>query len=325
MRLFSTLSFVSGCTALLGACAAAPTRHPPDVALSSALDSTIVSIAEQAVRGAIAIDRVWPGFWNPAAFAIYRPDTAIYLFSTDVAPVGFKPVNDARLPAVLRHSWFVLEASSRGLRGGAVPIDPNAKRLAMAVRLPQGSVWPLEFLLHESFHGWQFRNFANLFDPGLPQHLPDSLRLSGNQHLLETERRLLVAALASKSNSRQTVRDYLGARRARLSDSPPLAGRIEQAAERREGTAEYVGLVGALAATNGGMDAAVDSIVTRIRSDERWGSETLTPREHLSTRAYRTGSAMALLLDRLGCDDWRARVSAGAFLEAQLGACIGLP
>lgn len=326
MRLSSTLSFVSGCTALLGACAAAQTRHPPDVALSSALDSTIVSIAEQAVRGTIAIDRAWPGFWNPAAFAIYRPDTALYLFSTDGAPVGFRPVNDARLPTVLRHSWFVLEASSRGLKGGVLPIDPNAKRLVMAVRLQQGSVWPLEFLLHESFHGWQYRNFAGLFDPSLPQHLPDSLRLSGNlAHLLEMERRLLVAALGSKSTSREAVRDYLEARRARLSDSPPLAGRIEQAAERREGTAEYVGLVGALAATNGGMDAAVDSIIARIRSDERWGSETLTPRERLSTRVYRTGSAMALLLDRLECDDWRARVSAGSSLDGQLGACIGVP
>jgi hypothetical protein len=290
------------------------------------LDSAIVSTAERAVGGAVAIDRVWPGFWDPAAFAIYRPDTAVYLFTTDSAPVGFKPVNDPRLPAVLRHSWFVLEGSSRGLRGGAVPIDPNAKRLAMAVRLPQASVWPLEFLLHESFHGWQFRNFANLFDPTFPQQLPDSLRLSGNlRQLLETERWLLVAALASKSNVRQAVRDYLGARRVRLSVSPPLAGRIEQAAERREGTAEYVGLAGALAATNVGMDAVVDSIVARIRSDERWGSETLTPREHLSTRAYRTGSAMAFLLDRLGCDDWRARVSAGASLDAQLGECVGLP
>jgi hypothetical protein len=325
MRFFGTRSFVCGCVALLGACAAAQNGSPHNVALESSWDAPIVSIAEQAVRGAIPIDHAWPGFWNPVAFAIYRPDTALYLFMTGVAPRDFKPVNDALLPAVLRHSWFVLEGSSRGLKGGVVPIDANAKRLTMAVRLSQGPVWPLEFLLHESFHGWQYRTFASLFDPSVPQHLPDSLRLPANlQHLLETERRLLLAALASKSDSRQAVRDYLAARRARLSDSPRLAGRIEQAAERLEGTAEYVGLVGALAATTEDMDAVVDSVVARIRSDERWGSHTLTPREYLSTRAYRTGSAMALLLARLGCDDWRTRVSGGAFLDAQLDACVGM-
>jgi hypothetical protein len=291
------------------------------------LDSAVVAIASVAVRGSAAIDRVWPGFWNPPGFAIFRPDTAIYLFTTDSAPSDFKRVNDPRLPEPIRRSWYVLEKSSRGFRGGAIPIDPNARRLVMAVGLPEPPLSSLEFLLHESFHGWQFRNFANLFDLTIPQRLPDTLPLPPHFHTqVQEERRLLLLALEATltANIRARVHDYLAAREQRFSESPALAVRIERSAERREGTAEFVGLAGELAASGFVADVLSDSIRARIRSDTHWGAANLPPRERLSSRAYRTGSAMAFLLDRLACQNWRARVAEGASLDVQLAECIGL-
>lgn len=294
---------------------------------SRPLDSAIVAVASMAVRGSAAVDRVWPGFWHPPGFAIFRPDTAIYLFTSDSAPSDFKRVNDPRLPEPLRGSWYVVEKSSRGYGGGAIPIDPNARRLVMAVSFSERPSSNLEFLLHENFHGWQFRNFANLFDFTIPQRLPDTIPLPPSfQVRVQEERRLLLLALEATATAdiRARVQDYLAAREQRFAEGPAVAVRIERSAERREGTAEFVGLAGALAASGFVADVLSDSIRTRIRSDMHWGAANLSPRERLSARAYQTGSGMAFLLDRLACQNWRARVAEGASLDAQLAECIGL-
>ena len=144
--------------------------HRSDSVSVSPFDSVVFATAAAAVTHAPEVDRVWPGFWNPPTFALYRRDTAVFLYTVDTPPVEFHLVRHMRLPAVLAGRLFFHQGSWPGLRGGVLPVDSKAVRLAMAVTVERRPVSQLEFLLHENFHGGQFREFQHLFDPDVPRY-----------------------------------------------------------------------------------------------------------------------------------------------------------
>lgn len=292
---------------------------------SAQVDSVIFATAAAAVAKAPDIDRIWPGFWNPPSFALYRRDTSVFLYTVGAPVAGFQVVRHSRVPPVLRGHLYRHEGSWPGLRGGVLPIDPEAERLAMAVSIGVRPGSQLEFLLHESFHGWQFRQFQYSPDPNVPQSLPDSIRLPQDlQARLDAERSLLILILRAETieEMRKRVREYLDTRRVRFATSNPLVQRIEQTQEWREGTAEYVGLAGALAVDDSPRSVVRASFEARVSNDARWGNRNASPKLQLRDRAYVSGSVMAFALNELQCHLWRESISAGEFLDSELARCV---
>ena len=288
-------------------------------------DSVAIATAATAVTYARAIDQIWPGFFYPPTFALYRRDTAVFLYTSGSPPAGFQLVRHTQLPTVLRGRLYVYQGGWPGLRGGVLPLDPQAPRLTMAVEIRARPVSQLEFLLHESFHGWQFRHFQNSFDPNIPQSLPGFLKLPQDlQHRLGAERRLLVTALRALTDDeiRRQAQAYLAARKARFESGDPLAELIEQRQERLEGTAEYVGLGGSVAANDSPTHSIRAVIVARVLDDDRWTGRSVDARAQLRYRVYITGAGMAFLLDVLKCSGWRDHVAAGEYLDSELAGCL---
>lgn len=292
--------------------------HP----LGRMLDSTIVAVATQAVSEAPRIARVWPGFFASPTFAIYKQGEYVLLHTASSPPPSFTPVESARVPSVLAQHTYIYRGDWQGLHGGVLPIDPNAQVLAMAVefdtRRPSGD---LEFLLHENFHGWQARNLEGFFS-AIPQSVPDSIPLPPSFiTALKAERDLLVAALASVTPAqlRLHVDAYLAARQQRSARTPALIARIECRQERLEGTAEFVGLAGALEATQHSREHMADSLQARLN---RWMVLETTQREVLIYGAYPVGATETFLLERLG-SDWRSAFDRGECLHELLAKALG--
>lgn len=301
-----------------------PAAPVPPVPERPALDSAVIATASALVSNAHAIDAVWPGSWNPPGFALYRRDTVVYLYTTNSPPAGFDSLVHPSLPAALDRHFHVHHGPWPGLSGGVFPITAESDRLIMAAEIRTRPSSQVEFVLHESFHGWQIRRFENFFDPKVPQSFPDSTTLPPDlETRLALERQLLIAAVEAGSlvDVRSHVRAFITARKDRLSSGSPLAGQIEHAQERREGTAEYVGLAGALAVIQAHDSALRDSVAVRLRSNQRWGVATRPASRQMWDRTYVSGSAIAFLLDRLRCPSWREAIRGGGDLFQALADC----
>ena len=287
----------------LAAAAAAPiTGQQPAPVTEAVLRET----AEQVLARQEDLSRIWPDFW-PARqpFILHEPSVGA-VFAGSAAPDGpeYRP---GALPGAL--STFELDYPS-GV-ANTVALNWGASDDGLAT------------LFHEQFHDYQqdaFRWIGGGGDEFIPPNLiPDRADFAARA---EIERRVLAAALLepSPARRRQLARSYLLLRHARQDALAPELAAAEAHREWSEGTAEYVGLLGAAVVTDS-PTALRDNIVSGLRKD------LMSQRgDYMSNwfrwRAYDVGAAIAWLLDDLATD-WRLRVENGERLDRLLAEALG--
>jgi hypothetical protein len=221
--------------------------------------------------------------------------------------------------------------------------DPKSERPSIIITLDGGYFrkhTPEENVLlvfHEAFHAfehdptrsgarWRFENAFHLFDyASLPAR---------NNALFAVEGQLLYAALQAsmEEDARKKVRHFLavrGLRQVEL-DAPLVA--FEKGAESNEGMAEYAGVKAVLA----GMKAVSEKRVAAVFSYTDGPRYLREKYQKLKTitrignndrlKFYYTGSAQALLLDRLS-PGWKEKLQAkaGAVQDLLANAVGGVP
>lgn len=290
----------------------------------SQLNGTPYAIAAQAaelVHRYASLEPVWPGFDIPTEFilciagggtllALQRPPqiqaSAIDHPSGERFPVRLYYAED-RLYGLgekcTSFNYTYLEGKSLlawpQYDGGHNLSDP-ADATAAAV-------------IHEEFHRYQMRRFDPLFRASsdvaeLAAEVvtaPEFLRIAAG------ERAVLARALLSDTSTlRRDLRQYLVLRDQRMRLAPEWLLRSEEDIERIEGSAHLVGYQGLFAA-RGGTVADLTRLVLRDLETSPVFDENSQTSWYRHWHIYATGSALGLLLDRLGIE-WRAKMEAGA-------------
>jgi hypothetical protein len=130
-------------------------------------------------RAAPRIAAVWPGFFAPPAFGLYRVDTLAVVVA-DRAPPGFQRFACPALPAeVARRAW-VRRGPDALLRGGIVPLPGPPDFTGAAVRMRGDVTASATLVVHESFHMYEVGHFTAFFDAPLIRALPDTLTLGAD-------------------------------------------------------------------------------------------------------------------------------------------------
>lgn len=278
---------------LLAAChpvtSGAPTPAAPDP----------VAVVAEADR--LADGDLWPGF-DPRTIpvAIFDGEQTT-LFRHPAPPDGFSllPGEEATWTYAGRHP--VVVANTSAMLGGTLtatlmPAGPGATLRGRA-----------GLLIHEAFHvfqrthhpGWSANEMA-LFT--YPVDNPDLLTL----RRLETD--ALRRALRARDHAEAQCwgRTALALRNLRFEEMPPGSVEYERRTELNEGLATYV------------EHRATGSRDTAILSDDDYGPE------EIRQRGYRSGVALARLLDRAD-PGWRAVLSGNdsLFLDVMLAGALG--
>ena len=242
----------------------------------------------------------WPGFDPMTVPLILYDDANTYLIRHPAAPGSFRRMRGA-------NGVLVADTLFPGLRANT-DVDFEGTRTAVA-GLAEGDVDPVAgaaVLMHEAFHAFQTEarpdwvaNEADLFGyPYRSARLLELRRLEGGA---------LRRAISAPDSVRELcwAKEFLRVRAERFRRLPEPAVAYERANELREGLARYVQRLVA------GGEPAIPS-------------DGFRP-EDVRERTYETGSALALLLDRLA-PGWKGALmdaSDGASLEGALGAAIG--
>ncbi|HET6680132.1 MAG TPA: hypothetical protein VFG84_02960 [Gemmatimonadaceae bacterium] len=244
---------------------------------------------------------LWPGFEPSAIPAAIFDGESTWLFGHASSPAGFKPVSGA--DGVSRTSG----------RLGAVTANTSVEigGVLTATLLPGDSSTSIRqraaTLLHEKFHVFQrtrhgtwTANEADLFT--YPATDADLL----SQRRLETQalRRALLST--DEARTRCLARLAMEIRVRRFAALGPSGTAYERGTELNEGLATYV---------ERGAAGAPDSSALPVGP--------FAP-DAVRQRGYRTGVAIALLLDRVA-PDWKQRLEAddGASLDSLLRRVVG--
>jgi hypothetical protein len=305
----------AGCTAA-GAREAGPSPTP-----LSASGLPLVRTAER-----VALAR--PGFWPPGQpFGIAKPREAVLVVS-DVAPESlFTALPSHVLPRVLRGRAYVAHGLIRGLHStGGVGFDlrarivPGTEMTLVPMRDDPGST--VDFLVHESFHAFQLRTFAQ------PRREDDAFDTESASRpeftsLIDLERRLLVQALGApgRDSLERVVRTYLAVRERRYASTAESVRAEELHLERIEGSAHYVGLTAAAVGDGRQRPGPIEGAVIEHLNAEL---DAPDPRWEIRMRSYGTGAAIAIVLERLNVADWKARLQAGATFHELLARAVPL-
>lgn len=288
-------------TSLLSGAAAAASQDEAAPATEEILRET----AGRILARRVALSRLWPGYWpENQPFILHEPSVgAVFTGAAASGGVEFRP---GPLPGAL--SSFELDYPSG---------------VANTVALKWGASDDLSTLFHEQFHDYQqdaFRWIGEGGDEFIPPNLiADKADFAARA---EIERRLLANILLEPdpAERHRLAQAYLTVRRARQDALPAELAAAEAHREWSEGTAEYVGLLGAATMT-ASPTYVRDSIVRGLRKD------LMRDRgDYMSTwfrwRSYGVGAAIAWMLDDLGVD-WRTRVEAGERLDRLLAEALG--
>lgn len=164
----------------------------------------------------------------------------------------------------------------------------------------------LEGILHEEFHRYQvksFKTFRTRFWGSKPQ---EQARANSSEFigLAGLEAHLVAATLGTNElrTSRCLLSHYLSIRSMRTAGDDQLRF-MEEDHERIEGTAQYVGIVGAASA----LGITPDSVNSRLQ-------KAVVAARPGRARYYHTGAALAALLDRARAP-WQIAVQRGATLD----------
>ena len=276
-------------------------------------DDPLTEVARTAAERAPAVDSVWPGY-RPfeRGFIVFRAGGPALLVASDAPPARWVAL--AVDDAALRDRLYRRDSPLPGLTGGIDPEYAVGARHYTAVELGATTRETLVTLYHEAFHSWQREAFSSILHEVVPADALEPEQVAGG----DLERRILAAAVRARGSAADSlVAAFLAARARRYASLSDSARAIERSLERKEGTAQLVGYQAAGAALDLDGTEIVDAIARSLEVDlSTVGGNALT---QYRWRAYGTGSAMGLLLDRLGAE-WREPVAAGAALDSMLAA-----
>ena len=245
----------------------------------------------------IAARELWPGFQPATTPVEFFDGTSTYLFNHPSPPQGFQPVPGQKDVYVFPGQHETVRANT----GTSVNGVPTATAdLSRSISSPDEIA---ALLLHETFHVFQTRRY-----PKWGGNEVDLFTYPVDDAGLLAQRRLetlaLVRALASKPEKDAAcwASRALAVRAARFAALPATAGAYERGVELREGLAQYVQF----------QSIARPAALT---------AEDFPPDQaQVRQRAYATGQALALLLDRLD-PGWKSRLEGDqASLDGLLAA-----
>jgi hypothetical protein len=289
--------------AVVAACFAAPRSidaqpSPPDTV------HRIAALHETLVRSGRALGpRVWPGF---------RPDTIPTLYVIprrakllaqwrDTLPTGFFP-----LPGRAATAWT-------DTRTVSFPTDRPIAFLRVDSGASPGSV--LGLALHEAFHELQQASArrGRRFGAGENSVLVATYPVYDveNEAAFALEGRLLGRALRAGSldAARRAAREFLAVRERRQARLDAAVAEFERAAELNEGLAQYATLRGLRVLAR--VDAGRFERAARAEAAQEAAlldSLLVVGPRSIRRRFYATGSAIALVLDRLADSAWKERL-----------------
>jgi hypothetical protein len=293
-------------------------------------DTILWSTASVVVSVESELAQIWPGFWPPGrSFILTNPGQLVLLVSRDVPDEPFRPacVPD-RFPD-LRGQAYMYRGVLHDLLASEGYFDLAYRTgdvVATAVAYRDGVNATLEFLVHEAFHAYQDINFP-------PQQRNESADLEvytrvDYNALAEIERRMLADALALNEPDllQAHLRAYLAVRDRRLELTSEMFRRTEAELETIEGSAQYVGMVARRLATAAESPSLVEEAIASLQTPmqvDRWRRSAEQQLRWMHRhRLYRTGVALALVLERIGAD-WRTELEAGNSLVALLRSRVG--
>lgn len=227
---------------------------------------------------------------------------------------------DSLLPPRLRGRTYARTGGLPGLEGGT-DTGYRIDDLVTTAYAPTSSLdASLPALYHEVFHRYQRRTFDDV--AGGEESVDPELLSREFLALARLERRMLARALELPTGAGldALVRRFLAVRHRRLAGLPVDVREVERRMERREGSANLVGYqltAVALGADPERVERAVREYLT-IPLD-RFGGSLST--QIIRWRAYGTGAAMGLLLDRKGVA-WRRPVAEGASFDSLLAEAV---
>ncbi|HEX7090825.1 MAG TPA: hypothetical protein VF192_11865 [Longimicrobiales bacterium] len=268
-----------------------------------------------------AVDSIWPGYSLVVqGFLLYEPESAI-LVTSAAPPPGFTPVPDSLLPPRLRGRTYAYRGSLPGLDGGLDTGYRLGDIVTTAYALQRSLDGTLTNLYHEGFHTYQQRSFQA--SGTVEEFVPPELLTREFVAMAEVERRMLARALELEPGAEldSLLASFLAVRRERLRGLPPRVRQVERMLERKEGSANLVGHQLAAAALGAGPARVEAEVRTYLTSAlDVFGGDRNT--QVMRSRAYGTGAAMGLLLDRLGVA-WRGRLEQGAAFDSMLAEAVG--
>jgi hypothetical protein len=294
-------------------------------------DSALVALAAALLDAEPAVGALWPDGWSFAPCLIFIDEpgrSASVLITSGPAPRDFIPLprRDGRPAEEIDRPplrAYLYSGPLPGLNGTLNLRYPLGDRIVLAIPWKGSAPVTASLLIHEAFHLVQRERFDDRGDsPILTEGLTGSPRFRA---LTEIERRVLIAALRSHSREEiaERARELLAVRRERYgaTDAPTIA-RADRLHERIEGSAEWIGREGARIALGGSRDSAERALIDEWLRPPLDHPSVPIPDRLVRTRAYGTGSAIAIILERLGAG-WQRPLERGVALDAQLAEAVG--
>lgn len=309
-----------------GAASAAPLMTNDRAILNALAEATTVSLGS---KGGI-----WPGFdLSIQPFALYDRGRLALLVNHPHPPQGFAPLAD--VPAVLKGRVYQRAGSLEALdRAQDLTVPLGGVKVAFIPYMYltyDNQVQPREFIAplfsahtRQAFTGVQaFQRMAEAASRAYPS------RNVENTALANLENRILAIALLQQDPKKRQEygRFFLAVRKSRHAMLDSRTARYEDFSERFEGAMRYAEtaatLIGAspkhhpLPGTRWEREADADrTLIARL-------SQPLDNEESRKSRLSATGTAMGLLMDRLGDTNWKQRVTRGASMDGAFAPAVG--
>lgn len=331
---------VMGAASTCGGRAEAP---PPDQRAEGPAVTAAVALLENAGR----LGSIWSGFWGPQyAVALYPVRGATLVVGNVGQLAGVGSLAGLGIPQEFYPNAVLLE----GVPDGPFRLDyPFLGRMIAAVRVggPLGQYQPgsadvpwlddpsasaVALAVHEGFHAYQVEVFATLPGSAAPLPGPDLtptrahrswFEINRVQTDLAAERDLLREALATRSSAdaENPLGRYYTLRARRLAQLPETMQRFEEAQERWEGVATWVGYEAVC------LVLALDADATRrhIAADLRRDAPMPTGWDfYFRWHLYAAGAAKVELLSRAGGTSWQQELEGGESLDGLVRRAYGL-
>lgn len=303
---------------------------PPSEGLAYAAASVLVAAESE-------LSRIWPGYWREDhAFGIYPVNGGtMVVFPPNEDGPGVPLAADDLPMEILGRAYLV-----EGVPSGPFVLDFPAgeKTIASVMVLPpfaqpqsrtEHAAWLADpvaslvmFVAHEGFHTHQIATFVPV--PGgspMADMVPvtpfrDLIDEPSIKNALEAERNVLRTALLNvgEADAPAAIAAYLDLKERRLGQMPPAFLDFENAHERMEGVAQWVGyhaVERAFALEPGSTLALIVADLGGRAGDgptDGWDG-------YREWHLYTAGAAKAELLARLGPEEWQADLEGGAVLD----------
>lgn len=310
-----TSSYFTSVTILSGLATAVAAQPPlPDTV------RRIATLHGAIVRSGPTIGpRLWPGFRPDTIPTLYVIPHRAKLFTgwRDTFPDGFFALAGAT------------DAAWTDTRTVSFPRGRSIAFLSVDSAASPGSV--IGLALHEAFHAFQRASArrGRRFGAGENSMLVATYPAFdvANEAAFALEGRILGRALRARSlgDARRLAREFLAVREGRHARLDSTVAEFETAAELNEGLAQYAMLRGLreLARADAGRFETAASAEATSEAALLDSLLVVGPRS-IRRRFYATGSAIALLLDRLADSSWKSRlVRDDATLQAMLADAAG--